>query len=363
MSIEYMKLYKFIEENEEIMSYINKLMKTNKVIEQMRNKPKLEKLQELGANYIEKIKQLEEIMQKINDNGLQFSNDNLFHLEGFIAKYEEDSSRAFEGYGHYSIDHNYEYCFFHDADWLNEKRVSYPTTISGYSITKEKLEDEKTNHTSQKEYEKWLKENSNLSLELKELESEIEKDLKLLNKKLFGKKQIKERLSANKEKLLELNDKKIYGDNLKAKAAFYENLDSNQKSLIIEYLNLVEECNEITKDIKDYDCSVNMSCQDEMIYNADTLIREAVKYGVVTQEEVEKYNYILMNIDLSDVVLDKFEQSSYESGEHYWNGDYHTKKLIDSYCHMIMKLKMKKNFSSLATKASNKIKMKKTKFN
>ena len=62
MSIEYAKLYKFIENNEEIMSYIDKLMDTVEVKDQQNKKESLEKLQKLGTSYVEKTKQLESIM-------------------------------------------------------------------------------------------------------------------------------------------------------------------------------------------------------------------------------------------------------------------------------------------------------------
>ena len=353
MSIEYAKLYKFIENNEEIMSYIDKLMDTVEVKDQQNKKESLEKLQKLGASYVEKTKQLESIMKKMNSKGLYFTDESVFYLEGYTAKYEENSKEAYREFGHYSFNHNNEYCGYHDAEWKNKDRISYPTAINGYSITKEILEDEKNNHTSQKEYEKWLKENSSLNTELEKLKEEITKDLDLLNKKIFGKKKVKESLIAKKEKLLELNNKKTQGEYLKEKATFYESLDSE---IIIDYLDILEECNSISKDIRDSVFSTNKSCEEEMVICVDTLIEEAINNGLATPEEVEKYNYILMNIDLSNIEVDKIEEKGYETGAQYWRGKYHTKKLIDSYCHKIMNMKMEKNYEEVAKKADTKVK-------
>ena len=93
-----------------------------------------------------------------------------------------------------------------------------------------------------------------------------------------------------------------------------------------------------------------------MVICVDTLIEEAINNGLVTPEEVEKYNYILMNIDLSNIEVDKIEEKGYETGAQYWRGKYHTKKLIDSYCHKIMNMKMEKNYEEVAKKADTKVK-------
>lgn len=356
MSIEYTKLYKFIESTDEIMSYMEKLMKTIELKDKENQKESLEKLQELGASYVEKTKHLESIMEEMNNKGLYFTDESVFYFEGYTAKYEENSNEAYKKFGHYSFDHNDEYCGYHDAEWKNEDRISYPTAINGCNITKRILDDEANNHTSQKEYEKWLKENSSLNTELEKLKEEITKDLDLLNKKIFGKKQIKERLSTNKEKLLELNNKKEQGDHLKEKATFYESLDSEKRSLIIDYLDSLEECNSISNDIRDSIFSTNVSCKEKMVNHVDTLIEEAINNGLVTPEEVEKYNYILMNIDLSNIEIDKIEERSYETGAQYWRGSYYTKRLINSYCHKIISMKAKKNYEELAKIADTKVK-------
>ena len=116
MSIEYAKLYKFIENNEEVMSYIDKLMETVEVKDQQNKKESLEKLQKLGASYVEKTKQLESIMKKMNSKGLYFTDESVFYLEGYTAKYEENSKEAYREFGHYSFNHNNEYCGYHDAE-------------------------------------------------------------------------------------------------------------------------------------------------------------------------------------------------------------------------------------------------------
>lgn len=359
MNIEFIKLHKFIEDNEELMSYINRLLETANYKKQEDNKESLDKLQELGKNYLEETELLEKIMKEMNILGLNLSHENLIYLDGYIPEYVEDPKEAIQKYGHYSFRHNDEYCCYHDYEWENEDRVSYPITIDGFKVTKGILIDEAENHTSKKEYETWLKENSELNKELKELETIIAKDLELLDKKILGKRQLKEKILTNKEKLVNLQSKKQQGDYLKKKSDFFEYIDGEKKKLIVEYLNSIDKCNTISVDIKKEVCGLHQAKEKKIIANVDQLIEMAIKYGFVSKEEVDKYHYILMNIDLSNVMVSDSYIDNIETGRYYWYGDDSVKQLIGKYCYKIVGMKLAEDFDSLAKEAEEKTKTKK----
>ena len=355
MNNEYIKLYKFIEENEEIKSYIDKLLKTIEIKNQNNNKDKLDKLQELGAEYVEETDHIDGLMDKIEELGLEFDETDFVYLDGYNAEYEEDSSKALRKYGHYSFFHNNEYCCYHDMEWLNEDRVGYPIGMNGYSLTKEVLEDEKNNHTSKKKYEKWLEENSELETELENLKKQVHEDIELLDKKLFGKSKIKERLVLNQEKLTKLKDKQKQGDYLKRNSDFFEGLDEEKISLIEEYLNSIDKLNNTSIEIRENFYGLKHSCEKEMLSDVDSLIDEAIHYGLVTPEEVEKYDYILTNIDLANIIVsNSYIKNLQIRVDNY--GQSNEQKLIDKYCQRISKLKMKKDFEELSEVADAKVK-------
>ena len=359
MNIEFIKLHKFIEDNEELMSYINRLLKVIDYKNKENNNESLNKLQKLGNSYLEETEATEELMEKMNSLGLNLSSESVIYLDGYIPEYVEDSKKAIQKYGHYSFRHNDEYCCYHDYEWENEDRVSYPITINGFKVTKKILEDEEKNHTSKKNYEKWLKENPEINTELKELEIIISQDLELLDKKIFGKKQLKERILANKEKLINLQNRKQQGDYLKKRSDFFASLKGEKKELVIEYLNSIDKCNNISIDIKKEVCGLHISCKDEMISNVDQLIEMAINYEFVSEQEVEKYNYILMNIDLSNVMVSDSYIDNIKTGRYYWYGDDATKQLIGKYCHKIVDMKLEEDVKHLTKEAEEKAKTKK----
>ena len=356
MNTEFIKLYKFIEGNEEIMSYLEKLLKTIDYKDQIKHQSNLDKLQELGDKYLEATKKITEAKNKLEKSGLVLTDDSKIYLEGYNAKYEEDSNKAYKKYGHYSFYHNEEYSIYHDYEWLNENRVSFPTTINGFEVTKKILFDEEENHTSKKEYEKWLQENPNLINELNQLEKEINEDLELLEKKIFGKKALKEKIERNKEKLIELNNKKNHGEYLKKKSIFFESLDDENKALINDYLDSIDNCNDLSKNIRDIMFQLNKSCESELFANIDQMIEEAIAFGFVTQEEVEKYEYILINMDLSNVLIDDDTIKVFKNHVYAATRD---KIFIDKYCKRIFKMRMQKDFNNVSKEAEAKTKVKK----
>lgn len=357
MNIEYIKLCKFIEDNKELKNYIERLLSTVKYKDIDNNKIILDNLQELGDKYIQAESEIEKTREELESLGMTFTEDTMFYPEGHIPEYEEDSNDALRNYGHYSFNHNDEYCCYHDHEWLNEDRVGYPTSINGIEISKEILEDERVNHTSKKEYEKWLNEHSNLNEELNELAKEINKDLELLDKKIFGKTKLDKKIKANKEKLLRLNNIKLQGDNLKRKCDFFEGLDDRKYDLLNNYLNSIEECNNISKEINNSMRKLHMSSEIELISDVDKLVEEAINYGIVTPEEVEKYDYILMNIDTSNVIVSDDYIKEFNSG-YSWHRNRTIDTLVDNYGSKIMKLRMQKEYDNLSKEAEAKVKTK-----
>lgn len=357
MNIEYIKLCKFIEDNKELNNYIERLLSTVEYKDIEKNQIILDNLQELGDKYIQAESVIEKSREELESLGMIFTEDTMFYPEGRIPEYEEDSNDALGKYGHYSFDHNDEYCCYHDHEWLNEDRVGYPTSINGIEISKEILEDERVNHTSKKEYEKWLNEHSNLNEELNELAKEINKDLELLDKKIFGKAKLDKKIKANKEKLLKLNNIKLQGDNLKKKSELFESLDDHKYDLLNNYFNSIEECNNISKEINNSFRKLYVSEKRELISNVDKLVEEAIRFGVVTPEEVEKYDYILMNIDTSNVVVSDDYIKEFNSLTS-WYRNKTTQSLVDSYGSKIMELRMQQEFDNLSKEAEAKVKTK-----
>ncbi len=361
MNIEFIKLHKFIEDNEELISYINKLLNTAIYKNQEDNKERLERLQELGNSYLEETESLNNIIDKMSSLGLVLDEDNeLVHLEGYIPEYVEDSKDALCEYGHFYYRHNDKYCCYHDHEWENEDRVSYSTSINGFKITKDIIENENKNHLSKNAYDIWLKDNSNIGNELKELENTITQDLELLDKKIFGKKQLRDKILANKEKLIRLKNEKKRGDYLKKKSDFFESIDEEKKQLLIEYLNSIDKCNSISVDVKEEYFGLKTSNEKEMISNVDSLIEMAIKYGFISEDEVEKYNYILMNIDLSNVIVTDSYVDSIKSGRYFWKNE-SVRRLINNYCSKIVDMKLTAEFNSLSKEAEEKAKEKKLK--
>lgn len=346
MSNELMKMYHFIVNNEELLDYFNKIASAKPIVAKEKEDELLDIVQVYGDQFVKQRELVESKLDKLESLGIKISENSVFYLEGYSFDYVEDSNEAYRGRGHYDVTDNYEYHGYHDYEWPNEDREYYPLTFNGKSLTLEIMEDEINNNTSTVRYNKWKEENTDLEKELIELSKLLDEDLEKLQHKLFGREKLKERIEERKGELARLISIKKHGDLLKEEKEYFDKLSSEDKETILDYLKSVEKLNQIsvegTKLMDSKNTEYYRLNYDKV--DTNTLIDESLAQGIVSEEDKETVDYILTEIDLSNVIVNR--ESHYKTyGFDIPNST--TGKLISDYCEMIFDKRLNKNYESL----------------
>ncbi len=346
MSEELIKMYHFIINNEELLNYFKKVASAKPMVARKKEDELLDIVQVYGEQFVKQREVVESKLEKLESLGIKVEEDSKFFIEGNSFDYVEDSKDAYHEKGHYEVTDNYEYHGYHDYEWINEDREYYPLTFNGKHLTIEKLEDEINNNSSTVRYNKWKEEHTDLEEKLMELSKSLDEDLEKLQHKLFGREKLKERIEERKSELARLVSIKNQGTLLKEEKDYFDKLSSEDKENILDYLKSVKELNRISVEGSNLMLTINSEYYRLNYDRVDTntLIEESLAQGIVSEEEKETVDYILTEIDLSNVIID--DESHYRRYG-FDRPNESTGNLISDYCKMIFAKRLNRDYESL----------------
>lgn len=349
MNNEILKMMKVISQNDELREYFIKIFNSARKLQEEQKEHISDDIQEIGKKYYESKEKIEGKIITLSELGLKVSFDSEEFLDGYIPVYVDEERRAFERRGHYAYNTNDEYECYQDEEWENEDRVSFPTALNGIKLSKEILQDERENHSSKLEYEKWRDENSDLENEIKSLYEIISADQKKLKYKCIGKDRIKTKLTNNKAKLQELTSKLNEGNQLRLKAEFFENLTEEQIITIKEYFDMIDDINATSIEFKNQITKSIILNRESLrgIKNMESIIDYALTEGIISSEEQEKVDYILTNVDLSNVLIKKYEDRPIFFKEDRYANDVLI-NLLERHCEKVFEKRVQKNVEQLS---------------
>lgn len=252
----------------------------------------VEEFQGLCHLYEEKEKEANERASELEEAGITISRD--IKTEESYAPVKVEDGRGFAGVGEYSY----------------SDRRTFAIGFNGIKITSEMLSG-KNENIYQQEYELWQKENADIDKNKIDLAKRLEDKKRRLKITVFNREKAKEEIAEIENELENVRTKISEGITKKEKMNIFNNLTEEQKKVISNYLEAINGCETIGKDIREKIIeSINLG-RAETDIKRDKWQRafdKMVEDGAVSQDIID---------DIDSILRQEIEekQDEYDKGE------------------------------------------------
>lgn len=139
--------------------------------------------------------------------------------------------------------------FGEKGEYASVKR-SFELVYKGIPLAREWFKGERKNtNPFEIQYNNWYEEHKDLDAEIKATEEAIEAQEKKVKRAIFGKEEKQDELQRLNTKIERLRSEKARGDELRAKRDTFAEITPEQKNLLDEYFDMVDECREKGKEV------------------------------------------------------------------------------------------------------------------
>lgn len=285
-------MYYKVKDDPKLSSFFKVLGQYGQEIDKIDKEKVLEEFQGLCHLYEEKEKEVNERVSELEGTGMHISKE--IRTEETCAPVKVEDGRGFAGVGEYS--------------YSNSR--TFAIGFNGIKITSEMLSG-KNGNIYQQEYELWQKENPDIDKTEIDLAKRLEDKKRRLKITVFNREKAKEEIAEMEKELESVRTRISNGKTKKEKMNIFDNLTEEQKKAISNYLEAVNACKIIGKDISERITeSINLG-RGESDIKRDKWQRafdKMIEDGAVSQDIIDDINTIL-----SQEIEEK--QEEYDKGE------------------------------------------------
>ena len=312
-----MKLQVYIESHPELYSFFEELanatVRSNDTIR--RYEDAIADVQEIEKEMEASMKEIERLKEELSKVGIQFFRFGKFAPSGYVPIRKTEGKGQYANYDY--IDNAKEFIYFGQRI-KNDCYIEYPIMIITEKglITLNEIAAEDKDHNITNRGKIWYRENKELVDELKALDSEIqtiESKLELLKAPFFHKKreELEKKLAEKKALYSEKSMNAREGTAILNLLKSYNSITPEQKSIIKDYHTELIHLNQLTiKMKKAFEKVIELESIIETTIDVPELfIETALTKGKVSQEQVDKIEELLINMDLSNIEIPKERMS------------------------------------------------------